>query len=66
MIVSVNGERRELPPGTTIASLVEDFPTPRRGVAVAIDGEVVPRGEWLETQLAEGARVEVVAAIQGG
>ncbi len=66
MIVSVNGERRELPPGATIASLVEELSAPPRGVAVAIDGEVVPRGEWLGTQLAEGARVEVVAAIQGG
>lgn len=66
MIVSVNGERRELPSGTTIASLVEDLSAPRRGVAVAIDGQVVPRGEWHETPLAEGAHVEVVAAIQGG
>ncbi len=66
MIVSVNGQRRELAPGATIASLVEDLSAPQRGVAVAIDGEVVPRREWDETTLPDGARVEVVAAIQGG
>ncbi len=66
MIISVNGERRELPQGTTIAGLVEDLSAPRRGVAVALDGEVVPRGEWEQTSLPEGAQVEVVAAIQGG
>jgi thiazole synthase len=37
-----------------------------RGVAVALDGEVVPRVEWASTALAEGSRVEVLAAIQGG
>ena len=37
-----------------------------RGVAVALDGEVVPRAEWDSTPLAEGHSVEVLAAIQGG
>jgi sulfur carrier protein len=37
-----------------------------RGVAVAVEGEVVPRGAWARTSLAEGAHVEVVAAVQGG
>jgi sulfur carrier protein len=66
MIVTVNGERRELPDGATVARLVDDLQTPPRGVAVAIDGEVVPRAAWAGTELAEGARIEVVAAIQGG
>ena len=66
MIVTVNGEPRELPAGATVANLVADLSAPPRGVAVAIDGEVVPRGEWGETDLPDGARVEVVAAIQGG
>jgi sulfur carrier protein len=66
MIVTVNGEQRELQPGSTIASLVEEISAPARGVAVALDGEVVPRAEWPVTAVGEGARVEVVAAIQGG
>jgi sulfur carrier protein len=66
MIVTLNGEARELPERATVASLVEQLSAPPRGVAVAIDGEVVPRGEWAATTLPDGARVEVVAAIQGG
>jgi sulfur carrier protein len=66
MIVMVNGEHRELPDHATVASLVEQLSAPPRGVAVAIDGEVVPRGEWADTALPHGAHIEVVAAIQGG
>jgi sulfur carrier protein len=66
--VFVNGERRELRSGATVADLVEMLPgaPDGRGVAVAIDGEVVRRGAWASTELASGARVEVVAAVQGG
>jgi sulfur carrier protein len=66
MIVTVNGERRELVDGATVASLVDELSAPARGVAVALDGEVVPRAQWPGTSLADGARIEVVAAIQGG
>jgi sulfur carrier protein len=68
MIVTVNGQPRELPAGTTVAGVVAALPgAPEgRGVAVALDGEVVPRGEWPRAELAEGARVEVVVAVQGG
>jgi sulfur carrier protein len=68
MLVLVNGEARELTAGTTVGQLVALIPgTPEgRGVAVALDGEVVPRGQWPQTQLADGARVEVVTAVQGG
>jgi sulfur carrier protein len=37
-----------------------------RGVAVAVEGSVVPRGAWSSTLLGPGARVEVVVAVQGG
>jgi len=37
-----------------------------RGVAVAVDGEVVPRGDWPGTALRDGQRVEVLHAVQGG
>ncbi|HUE26590.1 MAG TPA: sulfur carrier protein ThiS [Solirubrobacteraceae bacterium] len=68
MRVIVNGEPRELPTGTTVAIMVASLPgAPEgRGVAVALDGQVVPRGAWGATELADGARVEVVAAVQGG
>jgi sulfur carrier protein len=66
--VTVNGEARELPAGATVASVVDllDMTPGARGVAVALDGEVVTRSQWPQTQVREGALVEVVAAIQGG
>jgi sulfur carrier protein len=68
MRVTVNGVERMLPPGATLAQLVELLEDCRgaRGVAVALAGEVVPRGAWERTELREGARIEVVAAVQGG
>jgi len=68
MIVTVNGEPRELSGGATLAEAVATLPgVPEgRGVAVALNGEVVPRREWGHTALADGARVEVVVAVQGG
>jgi thiazole synthase len=66
--VELNGDPVELPPGATIATAVEatGADAAPRGLAVAVDGEVVPRSEWEVTGLAEGQSVEVVAAIQGG
>jgi sulfur carrier protein len=68
MVVSVNGEERELPAGSTVGSVVELLrgDARGRGVAVAVAGEVVPRGAWETTELREGAEIEVVAAVQGG
>jgi len=68
VIVTVNGVPRELEPSATIASVLEllGAPAGARGVAVALNGEVVARGRWPQTALPEGARVEVVSAIQGG
>lgn len=68
MLVLVNGDARELPAGSTIAGVVGSLrrAPDGRGVAVALDGEVVPRGEWQQTELRDGARVEVVVAVQGG
>ncbi len=69
LTVTVNGERREVPEGATIARLVEQVGGERRrgrGVAVAVGGEVVPRGRWDETTLADGASIEIVVAVQGG
>lgn len=64
--VSVNGERRELPPGHRLDALVLAHTPSRHGVAVAVDGEVVPRASWAETVLADGAEVEILTAVQGG
>ena len=66
--VHVNGEPRELAEGTTVAPCVASLGAERarRGVAVAVDAEVVPRTQWERRELHEGERVEVLRAIQGG
>ena len=69
MRVLVNGAAREVPDGITVAGLMQDVrggAGDGRGVAVAVDAEVVPRGEWDSVVLAEGQMIEVVGAIQGG
>ena len=66
MTVVVNGEPREIAAGTTLARLLDGLDVPERGVAVAVDAEVVPRGAWATTPIEDGAQVEVVTAIQGG
>ena len=68
-MITVNGEPREVAPGTTLAILLdelEDLPAGRRGVAVAVDAEVVPRAEWSSTEVGDGAAIEILVAIQGG
>jgi sulfur carrier protein len=66
--VTINGEERELPAGATVAGVIAslDNAPEGRGVAVAVEGEVVPRAQWPSTELREGAKVEVVVAVQGG
>jgi sulfur carrier protein len=68
MRVTINGKPQEVPAGATVRSLVDSLSgAPEgRGVAVALEGEVVPRTAWPTTSLVEGAHVEVVVAVQGG
>jgi sulfur carrier protein len=66
--IEINGEAVELPEGASARDAAEaaGVEPDRRGVAVALDGEVVPGGRLSATPLSEGQRVEVVAAIGGG
>ncbi|MFI2782275.1 sulfur carrier protein ThiS [Streptomyces sp. ALB3] len=64
--VSVNGEDRSVPAGTALDTLVAALTTAPSGVAAAVNEAVVPRGEWSATTLADGDRVEVLTAVQGG
>ena len=66
MNISVNGERREVAPGTALDSVVRSLTGAPSGVAAALNETVVPRARWSGTALAEGARVEVLTAVQGG
>lgn len=62
----VNGERVAVPARISLDALVELVAATRQGVAVAVDGCVVPRSEWCDTILSGGARVEIVTAAAGG
>ena len=66
-VITLNGERCELGEAATIETAVSAVGAPDgRGVAVALDGEVVPRGEWATTEVRDGQQVEVLHAVQGG
>ena len=66
-MIYVNGEPQERD-GATIAELLADLGVEARarGVAVAVDGEVIPRAEWGARRVNEGERVEALSAMQGG
>ncbi|MDX6652059.1 MAG: thiazole synthase [Solirubrobacterales bacterium] len=68
MRLQLNGEQVELADGASVAAALSaaGAEPDQRGVAVAVDGEVVPRSEWHEVELRDGQSVEVVAAVQGG
>jgi sulfur carrier protein len=67
MTVILNGRLHELRDGVTVAEVVHELvERPERGVAVALDGAVVPRSEWAATRLSDGQHVEVLRAVQGG
>lgn len=62
----INGVEWELADGTTVADLLRDVGAPARGVAVALNGQVVPRNQHQDTEVPQGAEVEVLTAVQGG
>ncbi len=67
-MIRLNGENSDVCPGETVAAVLArlELSPQARGVAVAVDGEVVPRAQWRSFAIAEHARVEVLTAMQGG
>lgn len=64
-MITINGEPREL--SGTVDDLLDALGVEvRRGMAVAVDAEVVPKSAWSTTRVQDGARVEIVTAVQGG
>ncbi|WP_432949463.1 sulfur carrier protein ThiS [Kribbella sp. CA-253562] len=66
MNVLVNGAAEQIDAGTTVADVVQRWARSPIGVAVAVNEAVVTRAEWPGTALAEGDRVEILTAVQGG
>ncbi|WP_181765578.1 sulfur carrier protein ThiS [Streptomyces albidus (ex Kaewkla and Franco 2022)] len=64
--VSVNGAPRDVPSDLTLDQLVATLSTAPSGIAAALNEAVVPRGMWPQQRLAEGDRIEVLTAVQGG
>jgi len=64
--IRVNGEVREVPPGTTLDQVVAGLSAAPTGVAAAVNEAVVPRGAWAASALAADDRVEILTAVQGG
>lgn len=66
MKVIINGEPHELAAGATVAQAVRAVTVATRGVAAALNDQVVSRTVWETTPIADGDRVEVLTAVQGG
>jgi len=67
-VIRLNGQESDLQPGQTVAGVVRrlDLLPEARGIAVAVDGEVIPRAGWETCVLSDEARIEVLTALQGG
>lgn len=65
VIVTVNGRRMHVGGNISIAVLLESLGYPTRGVAVALNQSVLPRSAW-QASLSDGARLDVLTAVQGG
>ena len=67
-MIVLNGRDSDVRAGETVAAVLArlQLEPDARGVAVAVDGEGVPRARWQSFALADDARVEVLTAMQGG
>jgi sulfur carrier protein len=68
MIIHVNGQAREIAPPARLTDVLElpEGASSRRGIAVAVNGQVIPRSQHANTELTDGSKVEIVTAVQGG
>lgn len=66
MRIRVNGEERTVPADATVGSVVDSLRSERRGIAAALNEEVVPASQWDDVVVHDGDRVEVLTAAQGG
>jgi sulfur carrier protein len=66
-IIQINGATEALSAGTIAELLaIKEIPAEGRGVAIAVNGTVVPRAAWVTTNLNNGDKIEIVHARQGG
>jgi sulfur carrier protein len=66
MTVTINGERREIPDGLTVAALLEHIGMPVERVAIERNLDILPRARWLETKIQPNDSFEIVHFVGGG
>lgn len=65
-MITVNGEDHALSEGLTMRQLLTQLSMPDKGIAVAVDGTVLPKSRWDLTTVEKGWKIEVLTAVQGG
>lgn len=66
MFINLNGKKREIRQDITVSHLLEELGVKEKAVAVEVNGNIVPRGEFGNTQLREGDNVEILHIVGGG
>jgi len=64
--ITLNGKSHEIDGGLSVVALLQSLNVKQEQVAVALNGEVVPRRDWPKTNVTAGDTVEVVRAVGGG
>jgi sulfur carrier protein len=66
MMVTINGERREVPDGILVSALLEHLGMPRERVAIEHNLNILPRADWSQTQVQPNDSFEIVHFVGGG
>lgn len=68
MQLTVNGQERSVDGASTLLDLLIEmnFNAEQKGIAVAVNAEVIARAMWVNTRLCNGDRVDIIHAVQGG
>ena len=66
MTIQINGEEHSLVLGLTLTGLLQELGLSEEGVALAVNGQVLPKKNWASQVLSDGDRVEIVRAVGGG
>ena len=64
--VVVNNKEVEISDQATINALISEMNMPDKGIAIAINNEVIPKGNWSEFKLEKEMRITLIKATQGG
>ncbi|MBV9670137.1 MAG: sulfur carrier protein ThiS [Acidobacteriales bacterium] len=64
--VTVNGERKQVPSGLSVAALLDSLKVASDRVAVELDRSIVRKRDWCETFVQNGSKIEIVEFVGGG